>query len=188
MVTQCKKPDCSKPLHECIFDSNHLEYAIKCENLLKNFCDIEVYEARCHGDKPYPYTCWYASFKGILDEKVCFILHFDVRSSDIWIYFRFFDYVPKEMITDWAWAIRNKSIYIHYNNYTEKELVEIVNSYLEHIRPDYRTLNCRKRHADYTNRHTWIKHKKKRYEDLLHTKQNPVGYPIVWAAARDSER
>jgi hypothetical protein len=129
--------DSNKPLNECIGNSNHFEYATKLMNFLDKFPSLRVLEARCHGKKPYPYTCWYVSFKHAHEEKLCIILHFEVRSNDIYVYFRFLGYVPPNMLTDWHWGIRNKWKYVHFNAYTESKLREIISIYLTNIRNDF---------------------------------------------------
>jgi len=148
MTNICWKISPRKLPTEYICESKHREYAIKCANLLGNFESLRVFEARCHGEKPYPYTCWYVSFKHIREEKICFILHFDIRHSDIYIYFRFLDYAPREVLTKGVWGIRDKWKYLHYRDYEEDEskLVEMIRDYLERIEPDYDKLECRKRH------------------------------------------
>jgi len=149
MTTIRMIPDPNKPLNECICNPKHFAYATKCMDLLKSFCNLKVYEARCHGIKPYPYTCWYVSFNHIHDEKICIILHFDIRSSDIYVYFRFQEYVPQDMVPRWAWGIRGKWIYVHFNAYTESKLREIIELYLKNIQDDFDKdkLQCRKWHV-----------------------------------------
>ena len=89
--------------------------------------------------------CWFVSFKDNAEEKKCFVLHFDVRRSDIYVYFRFVDYVPK--IEKFSWLNRNKSIYIHYKDYAESQVIHFIREYLANIQNDFETdqLNCKKR-------------------------------------------
>jgi len=148
MTNICCKIDPQKPLTEYICEPNHREYAIKCANLLTNFKKkLRAYEARCHGKKPYQYTCWYVSFKHIREEKIAFILHFEIRRSDIYICFRFLDYAPQDVLTRGKWWIRDKSRYLHFKDYegNESRLIEMIKEYLKRIKPHYDKLECRKR-------------------------------------------
>jgi hypothetical protein len=129
--------DSNKPIDECIGNPEHSEYATKCMNFLNNFPSLKVWDARCHGKKPHPYTCWYVSFKHAHKEKLCIILHFEIRSDDIYLYFRFLNYVPQEMLTNWAWGIRNKWKYVHFKDYAESKLKEIAELYLKNIQGDF---------------------------------------------------
>jgi len=129
--------DPNKPLNECIGNREHFGYATKLMKFLDNFPSLKVWDARCHGEKPYPYTCWYASFTHAQEENLCIILHFEVRSNDIYVYFRFLDYVSQNMLTDWHWGIRNKWKYVHFNAYAESKLRDIMNIYLTNIRSDF---------------------------------------------------
>ena len=73
MKNICYKVHPNKPLISYVCEYTHRDYAVKCEKLLNRFDKLRVYESRCHGDKkPYPYTCWYVSFKHIREEKICF--------------------------------------------------------------------------------------------------------------------
>lgn len=146
MPTVCKKPESNKPLTNYTCNPRHNEYSIKCENLLNKFEDeLKVWEIRCHGKEPYPYTCWYVSFKHTSQEELRIILNFAIRQSNIDIEFRFLDYVPKDILTEWAWRIRDKWVYIRFNSYTVNRLEEIVKVYLESIRNDFdkNKLKCR---------------------------------------------
>ena len=147
MANTCWRIEPKKALAEYICEHHHHEYAVKCAHLLSNFDNLRVYEARCHGEKPYPYTCWYVGFKHILEEKVCFILHFEIRRSNIYVYFRFLDYVTQDVLTNGAWGIRGRWKYLHFRKYErdESRLVKIIKEYLERIEPHYDKLDCRKR-------------------------------------------
>lgn len=148
MKNICYTVNPNKPLASYICETTHRDYAIKCEELLDRFDGLRVYESRCHRDKKrYPYTCWYVSFKNIEEEEICFILHFEIRNSDISICFRFIDYAPQEVKDNGVWWIRGKSKYLHFRDYEDKknELVKLINEYLHRIEPIYDTLNCKRR-------------------------------------------
>lgn len=143
----CHKIDKTKSLTNYIGEPSHLRYAIECENLLSNFGNLRAFEARCHGKKPYPYTTFYVSFNNTQDEEICFILHFEVTDSDLWIYFRFLDYAPQEVLEKGAWWISEKSKYLHFKDYegNENRLIQIIRDYVSRIEPHYGELNCKKR-------------------------------------------
>lgn len=147
MANICWKIDPKKSLTEYLCDHDHRKYATKCANLLSNFDNLRAYEARCHGEEPHPYTCWYVSFEHTREEKICFILHFDVRRSNIYVYFRFLDYVPRDVLTKGVWGIRGKWKYLHFKEYetNERRLVEIIREYLKRIEPHYDKLKCKRR-------------------------------------------
>ena len=147
----CCVIDPKKPLTECIGNPEHREYAIKCENLLNNFDDLRAYEARCHDKQPYRYTCYYVSFKHVREEKICFILHFEVQKSDIRICFRVHEYTPKDKLIRPAWEIPERwGITVKYSNYEHnlKRLEEAIDIYLKEIKIpfDNDKLRCRKRY------------------------------------------
>ena len=148
----CCVVDPKKPLTEYIGNLEHFGYATKCSELLDRFDNLRVYEARCHRKKPkksYPYTCWYVSFKHIREEKICFILHFQIQPSNIHICFRFIDYAPQEVKTRGKLCIRDKSKYLHFKNYENDEgrLIDLIKEYLKRIEPYYDKLNCDRRIA-----------------------------------------
>jgi len=130
------KPDPNKSLSTYICNPKHLKYATKCMNFLKEFADLKVWEARCHGERPYPYTCWYMIHSQIDEEKPCVILNFEIHSSNLYVEFRFLPYVSQNMLTKWAWRIRDRWIYIRYNDYAEGRLRQIVSTYLKNFQAD----------------------------------------------------
>jgi hypothetical protein len=145
----CYEIEKGKSLTEYLGEPEHHRYAVECEKLLTNFNNLRPFEARCHGKKPYPYTTFYVGFNNSEDEngKLCFILHFEVTDSDLWIYFRFLDYAPEEVLDKGAWWIRGKSKYLHFKDYegNKKRLIEIIREYVNRIKPHYAELSCKKR-------------------------------------------
>jgi hypothetical protein len=128
--------DSNKPIDECIGNPEHSEYATECMNFLNNFPSLKVWDARCHGKKPHPYTCWYVSFKHAHKEKLCIILHFDILSDDIRVYFRFLNYAPQKMLTGWRSGYGKNCKYVYFNA-NHGRLKEAVKLYLEKIRLDF---------------------------------------------------
>jgi len=126
----------------------HREYANYLIEFLNNFKEetlknnnrdtilaLKVWDARCHG-KEY-YTCWYLSFLDAdtyMEEngknKLCIVLHFDITSKDINVYFRFAEYVPKDMLTGW------RKEYVCFNE-NKNQLLEAIFHYLENLRKHF---------------------------------------------------
>ena len=129
--------------------------------LLDNFRNLRVWEARCHGNEPYPCTCWYVSFSDIRNEEICIILHFDISPSNIYIYFRFLGYAPQDVLNKGAWGIRGTWKYLRYNDYieSEEELAKVLENYLKNIRFDFDNdrLNCKKWRVRLYPRGKWMK-------------------------------
>jgi len=152
MRNECREIFPNTPFKEWYFnDADGKAYAEKCRDLIRVFKDkneLEVYETRRHEKGRYV-CCWYVSFKGIRPEKICYILHFEIRKSNATIGLRFFDYVPKKNFRKTPSIInRGKSGGILYNDYTEIELIERISNYLRRIRKDFieEKLKCKKRH------------------------------------------
>jgi hypothetical protein len=128
--------DPDKPLNQGICNLDHFEYATKCMDFLDSFKDLRLWDARCHGKEPYPYTCWYVSFKNADKERLCIILHFDILPDDIRVYFRFVSYAPQKMLTGWHYGYGGNCKYVYFKA-NQDELKEAVKLYLERIKPNF---------------------------------------------------
>jgi hypothetical protein len=109
----CLKVESATPFEKWYFnDEKYRESAEKCKSLIDKLGDVRVYEIRPY--EKHGLVCWFATFKDIAEDKLCYVLHFDIRRSDIYIYFRFVDYVQLSNLKEYSWLNRNKSIYTFF--------------------------------------------------------------------------
>jgi hypothetical protein len=127
-------------------NDRYRDYSIKCSDLLTKFENLKTYESRKHrkGD----YVCWYVSFSDTSDEKICFIIRFEVRHSDICIYFQSSENVPKEALKHGEKADRHTGwLLVKYSNYRENELIVMIEGYLRNVKKNLLDVekHCQKR-------------------------------------------
>lgn len=146
-------PEPNDSWEELIGNPGHQSNATRCGDFLESFKQrpIKPWEARCHGNEPYKYTCWYVSFKETDEfsfkcvhrprrsnsEERPFILNFEIQSSAIYIDFRFWPYIPNDKLRKWTWSLPNYWKRIKFDDYSESQLVEIVGAYLNKIQTDF---------------------------------------------------
>jgi hypothetical protein len=141
----CQKIDSKTPFNLWYFsDERYRENAETCKTLIDKIKGIQVYESHL---EEAGFVCWFAAFNDILEEKIAYVLHFDVRKEDIYIYFRYVEYVQLEKLRKYNWFIRDKKIYIHYKDYDENEIIQLVSNYVKRIETPFKTgkVKCKKR-------------------------------------------
>lgn len=115
-------------------DKRYSKYAIECKNLLNKLSELGIYETRKHKGN---YVCWYVGFKDVHEEKICFILHFNILKSKFRIVFRFHNYAPKHKLKSYTWELADKWISIPHDDYSEEELIEIIDDYLRAVKENW---------------------------------------------------
>jgi len=146
----CRKIEPNTPFSDYYYfedgDEQYRENAVRCKNLLDKLNELQIYESRKH---TWNYVCWYVSFKSLYEKKICLILRFEIRKTNICIYFQSSKYVSKEKLvhgekvdphTNW--------LPVYYNNYDELQLREMIDEYLRKIKRNWEEIeeHCQKRH------------------------------------------
>lgn len=129
----------NKPCEEWVCKKEHSNQAktlLQILNIFKNSkLALKIWDARCHKNEAY--TCWYVSFSDADSyigkngkNKLCIILHFDITSKDIRVYFRFRDYMPKDKLVGF------RKEYIMFNENKDK-IKQAIKAYLEKVRSHF---------------------------------------------------
>jgi len=148
VCNKCLKVKSDTQQEELYFRDNRFrEYSIKCSNLLMKFQNhLKIYESRKH--KKGDYVCWYVGFSDIPNEKICFILRFEIRNKDIYIYFQSSGNVPKEALQHGEKADPHTGwLLVKYHKYKEHQLIAMINGYLRNVKRNWLDVekHCQKR-------------------------------------------
>jgi hypothetical protein len=132
---------------------NHAELCFKLIKRVNEKTDkktqIGLYETRYHAEaKRYEDydCCWYTGFISN-EEKIPFILRFEIAKSDIRILFRFPKKVPEGIFEHNEKIDTNGWKRVSYNHCEKNKLIEGINGYLENVYRDWSNLekHCQKR-------------------------------------------
>jgi hypothetical protein len=162
----CRKLSPNMPFSDRYYfeDSSAKKNADRCWELLyrlNNRADygeeFGVFETRQH-NMDYV-CCWYAGYRRIDEEEVTLVLHFNImdesKKEGIRIFFRLHNYAPKNRLKN-PKKESEKWVSIPYSDYTENELVEILNEYLRRLKANWEdaeeSLTKRKQCKDQRNK------------------------------------
>jgi len=126
-------------------DSSAKKNADRCWELLSRLNnqadygeEFGVFETRQH-NMDYV-CCWNVGYRRIDEEEVTFVLHFNImddsKKEGFRIFFRLPNYAPKDRLKN-PKKESEKCISILDNDYTENELVEILNEYLRSLKANW---------------------------------------------------
>lgn len=144
----CRELSPEKPFSDFYYfeNNNAKSNAEKCWRLISNLNsqidsneDFGIFETRQHNTISYV-CCWYVGFRKKDEKRVTLVLHFNIlekgEKEGIRVFFRLNDYAPKNRLKK-VRKETEKSISISDCDYTETELVTLLNEYLKNLREEW---------------------------------------------------